>query len=193
MKNLRPYKMTLQEICTKHKRGLWPDKGDVHSYLNWYATALEKYRHTAQNVLEIGLMSGESLRMWAEYFSGTVYGMDIAVKPIDGMADLTNCIAEGYNVCIGNAADPVTVKKYFDRVKFDVIIEDAGHHIEQQLQMYKVFKPYLAEGAIYIIEDVQDIDATRHLFETIDSEKTVEIYDFRQVKGRYDDVLVVVW
>lgn len=186
--------MTLHELCAKHKRGLWPDKGDVHSYLDWYATALQKYRHTASNVLEVGLMSGESLRMWSDYFTNAdVYGMDISVKPIDGMADLTACIAEGYNVCIGNAENANDVARYFAGKKFDVVIEDAGHHIEQQLAIYANLKPYMAKDSIYIIEDVQDIDATRHLLENIDSNRTVEVLDFRQIKGRYDDVLVVIY
>lgn len=186
--------MTLQELCAKHKRGLWPDKGDVHSYLDWYATALEKYRHTASCVLEIGLMSGESLRMWTDYFTAAeVYGMDISIKPIDGMADLTKCISEGYRVRIGNAANPDDIAKYFKGKKFDVVIEDAGHHIEQQLAIYANLKSYMNEGGIYIIEDVQDIDATRSLLENIDSERTVEVLDFRQLKDRYDDVLVVIY
>lgn len=183
---------TLKELCAKHKVGGWPDKGDVHSYLDVYEDVLAPYRHTAKNVLEIGLMSGESLRMWTDYFDGTVYGVDITVKPIDGMADLSSAIADGLNVRIGDASNPEDIKKYFKGVKFDVVIEDANHDIEQQLNIYKALRPYMSKGSIYIIEDVQDIDSTRELFEKIDDKKSVEILDRRSIKNRYDDVLVII-
>ena len=77
-------------------------------------------------------------------------------------------------------------------MKFDVVIEDASHNIEQQLQIYSVLKNYMKTESIYIIEDVQDIDNTRSLFENIDSNKKVEIIDRRRIKNRYDDVLVII-
>lgn len=184
--------MTLLELCNKHKKGDWPDKNSVHSYLPFYEVYLSPYRHTAKNILEIGLMSGQSLKMWSEYFDGDVYGMDCDVKPIGGVADLTETIKDGYNVCIGDAASPNDAEKYFKGLKFDVIVEDANHDIKQQLDIYNNLKPYMNKGSIYIIEDVQDIDATRHILENIDPEKNVLVIDIREMKGRYDDCLVIV-
>lgn len=183
---------TLQELYDIYKVGSWPDKGSVHSYIEVYEEILSPYRADAKNVLEIGLMSGESLRMWSEYFFGKVYGMDCDIKPIGGMADLTHTIAAGYNVIIGDAANPFDVAKHFLGMKLDVVIEDANHDFKQQLDIYGNMKPYLSKGGIYIIEDVQDIDKTGQYFERIDSEKEITILDRRHVKGRYDDVLVII-
>lgn len=179
---------TLSELYTKHKNGDWPDKGSSHSYIEYYEQLLAPYRETAKNILEIGLMSGESLRMWAEYFTGTVYGMDCSITPIDGIADLRRTIRDGYNVRIGDATSPADVHKHFYGKKFDVVIEDAGHDINQQLEIYATLKNYLNEGAIYIIEDVQDIDRHKGLFSAIGG----EIVDRRHIKNRYDDVLVIL-
>lgn len=176
---------TLYELYNKHKKGDWPDKGSTHSYIEVYEEILTPYRHTANNILEIGLMSGESLRMWDEYFAGFVCGMDCDIKPVGGLADLTGVIDEGYEVFIGDAANAQDVERHFKDAKFDVVIEDANHNIEQQLKIFKTFKSHMAKGGIYIIEDVQDIDNTKHLFEG-------EIIDRRHIKGRYDDVLVVI-
>lgn len=184
---------TLKELCSKYKVDGWPDKGDVHSYLEVYENLFEPRRATAKNVLEIGLMSGESLRMWTEYFhNASVYGMDITIKPIDGMADLTQAIAEGYHVKIGDASNPKEIEKYFKGILFDVVVEDANHNIEQQVEIYNALKPYLAKDAIYVIEDVQDIDSTRNIFETLDPKKSITILDRRSIKDRYDDVLIVI-
>ena len=181
---------TLQEIYLKHKKGDWPDKGSVHSYIEVYEKLLAPYRMTAKNILEIGLMSGESLRMWNEYFSGMVYGMDISVKPVDGLADLTQTIKDGYNVRIGDASKPEDIESCFKGKMFDVIIEDANHDIEQQLQIFMTLKQYLTPNGIYIIEDVQNIDQDRHLFVYLDMD--VRIIDRRHIKNRYDDVLVII-
>lgn len=178
---------TLEQIYRKHKNGDWPDKNSVHSYIPVYEGLLASYRHRAINILEIGLMSGESLKMWTEYFAGNVFGMDCDIKPIDGKADLTQAIKDGLNVAIGDASNPDDVKKYYDGIKFDVIIEDANHDIDQQISIYQTLKPYLNKGGIYIIEDVQDIDRTKIIFTVLGG----EIIDRRKIKSRYDDVLVI--
>jgi len=183
---------TLKQLCKKHYKNGWPDKDTTHSYLEIYEDILAPYRFSAKNILEVGLMSGESLRMWVDYFKGTVYGMDCDIKPIAGLADLTQAISDGLNVIIGDASNPFDIAKHFLGVKFDVVVEDANHNIQQQLDIYKNINPYLNKGAIYIIEDVQGIDKDRELFENIDPEKEVEIIDRRGVKNRYDDVLVII-
>lgn len=181
---------TLLELYNKHKKGDWPDKGSIHSYIDVYEEILRPYRYTAKNILEIGLMSGESLRMWSEYFAGDVYGMDCALKPIDGQADLTGAIAEGFKIVIGDATKRSDIAKFFYGKKFDVVIEDANHDIDQQYMIYAALKPYLAPGSIYIIEDIQNIDYDGTELKCM--AENVEIIDLRHVKKRYDDVLVII-
>lgn len=184
---------TLNEICNKHTVNGWPDKGTVHSYIEVYEEILKPYRETAKNVIEIGLFSGQSLRMWEQYFKGKVYGIDCSDQPHGGMQDLRPMIAEGtHNIFIMDGTKKADIEKNFKGVKFDVIVDDGSHTIEHQLESYKHFKSHLAKGGIYIIEDVQDIDSNRDLFLNIDPKKNVEILDRRELKNRYDDVMVVI-
>lgn len=185
---------TLLDLYNKHKKGDWPDKGSVHSYIEVYEEILAPYRHSAKNVLEIGLMNGESLRMWEEYFNGKVWGMDCSETPINGKADLRPMIAEGtHNIVICDAENSNAIETFFKGIKFDVIIEDAGHDIVQQLKIYDVFESYMANDSIYIIEDIQFIDTFGHLFSSRNfPQKKVTIIDRRYTKQRYDDVLVVI-
>jgi hypothetical protein len=184
--------MTLQQIYDKHRKGDWPDKGTTHTYIEYYEELLAPYRHTAKEILELGLMSGESLKMFSEYFDGEVYGMDCDIKPIGGVADLTDAIARGYNIAIGDATNPRDIAKFFAGKKFDVVVEDCNHDLNQQLQIYAALKPYLNKGSIYIIEDVQHIDKDRKTFEDIDPSRQVQIIDRRHLKNRYDDCLIVI-
>lgn len=180
--------MTLEEIWLDMP--IRSDKGDVHSYLPVYEELLAPYRHTAENVLEIGLFNGASMRLWERYFTkAKIYGIDCDEQPHGGLADLRPMIAERtHNIAIGDAEDKSDIEKFYKDIKFDVIIEDAGHHVEQQLKIYVTLKPYLNKGGIYIIEDVQDIDKTFNWFVNLDG----EIVDRRHVKNRYDDVLVII-
>lgn len=163
------------------------DKGSVHSYIPVYEELLQPYRSCA-NVLEIGILSGQSLLMWEQYFhSAKVYGVDIDGKALKPM------IAEGtHKISIFNACDPAQVAAHFKDTKFDVIIEDASHALSDQLAIYKIFKDYLAPSGIYIVEDVDKIDLVRPQFLALDPEKVTRIIDRRLVKHRFDDVLIVI-
>lgn len=192
---------TLEQIWRRLRdAGYETDKGSVHSYLPVYEKLLAPYRETALNVLEIGLFNGNSLRMWAEYFTKAIIdGIDCSLTPHDGMGDLRPLlkdINEGLYpdtyIHIFNAEDEQEVNKRFKEVKFDVIIEDAGHEINQQLNLYSIWKEYLAKDGVYIIEDVQDIDKDEHLFHSFRINRELSIIDARKEKGRYDDVLIVV-
>ncbi len=165
------------------------DKGDVHSYLPVYEELLAPYREYSKNVLEIGLFNGASLLMWEKYFlNANVYGVDCDTKPHDGLADLMPLINEKtHNIFIRNAENKEHLASFLEYVFLDVVIEDANHSIEQQIKIYENIKPYMHEGGIYIIEDIQDIDKDKDVFIKMGG----EIIDLRKNKGRYDDVLVI--
>lgn len=185
---------TLAQIYDTVRIGDWPDKGTTHSYIDFYDQLFSPVRASAKNVLEIGIFKGLSLIMWEEYFyNATVYGVDCDEQPHGGMADLRTMIQSGkHNIRIMDATNAFHAEREFTSVRFDVVIDDAAHNLEQQLSIYNVFKQYMAPGGIYVIEDVQDIDRNRHFFQAIDSKKSVEIIDRRNIKNRYDDVLVVI-
>lgn len=186
---------TLQQIWQRlADSGHETDKGSVHSYIDVYEKLLKPYRETAKNVLEIGLLEGHSFKMWQQYFTtAQVYGVDCDDQPLGGRFDLRPLIEVNYDkIRIMDASNIDDVAFRFGRIPLDVVIEDANHDISQQIKIYNAIKPCLAKGAIYIIEDIQDVDKTRHLFEEIDQEKDVMILDLRENKGRYDDCLVIL-
>ena len=185
---------SLLDIYVKYmNHASWGDKGTVHSYIEVYEAILAPWRTTAKRVLEIGIHNGSSLRMWEEYFDKSeVHGIDANDQPL-AMADLRPMIAEGtHHISLLDASNQAQVEARFAGMMFDVIIEDASHELHQQMEIYKCFKSHVAPGGIYIIEDVENIDKDRAVFENIDSTKTVQIIDRRGVKGRFDDVLVII-
>ena len=169
------------------------DKGTVHSYIEVYEEIFAHYRRATTNFLEIGVLAGSSMRMWTEYFdTSKVYGIDIDERPLNGMFDLRPMLAEGFDIKFFDASLHNEVEKHFAGVVFDVIIDDASHAIQHQMENYKNFKPHLSKGGIYVVEDVADIDAHQSMFESMDPTKNIKIYDRRHLKNRFDDVLVVL-
>lgn len=184
---------SLEQICNRNTINGWPDKSTIHSYIDVYSEILAPYRETANNILEIGLFSGQSLRMWEQYFKGKCYGIDCSDQPHGGLQDLRPMINEGiHNIFIMDGTSKSAIEKNFKGVNFDVVIDDASHEFEHQLESYKHFRSHISKGGIYIIEDVQDIDTNRAAFKNIDSEKKVTILDRRHIKNRYDDVLIII-
>lgn len=120
-----------------------------HGYLDYYWMHLRDVRASVRNVLEIGVQTDHSIRMWEEFFpNATVYGVD--VDPA--------CAAFGggrRRVLIGDQAD----ERFLDRVvreaggSFDLVIDDGSHLPDHQLRSFEVLFPRLSEHGIYVVED----------------------------------------
>lgn len=104
--------MTLTELATKYNT----DKLQ-HGYLPFYEAHLPK---NPRRILEIGVDTGASIRMWREYFpEAEIHGLDLfADKPIPEI--------EGVTFWKGSQTDTAILEQ-LARLEFDVIIEDASH------------------------------------------------------------------
>ena len=70
--------------------------------------------------------------------------------------------------------------------------DDGSHLLETQLQTINIFKNRLAENGMIILEDIQDIDKDKWVFDLMSSAFDVQVIDLRSVKGRYDDCLIII-
>jgi hypothetical protein len=71
--------LTLGQICPIYNT----DKNCLHSYVDHvYEDLFREIRHSANNILEIGVSGGGSLFMWREYFPNAVItGIDDKDRP----------------------------------------------------------------------------------------------------------------
>jgi SAM-dependent methyltransferase len=183
--------ITLAEIYKKYtgKSIGFGDKGTEHSYIEVYEEILKPYRKS-KNVLEIGIGQGHSLRMWDEYFSDAkVYGVNTIYE-----VGLPEMIYSGnHNIKIFDTLELELVEQEYKGFLFDVIFEDASHLFYDSIALYNNFKYHVKAGGIYIIEDVNDIDTFKKWFDdNVDKTKIVEVIDRREIKNRYDDVLIII-
>ena len=176
--------ITLNEIYVKYQSPEGHgDKGTAHTYINEYAKLLNQYRENS-TVLEIGICYGESLKMWNEYFNNSkVYGIDITDRYIKDLIKENK-----YNIIIGDACSE-DILKQLNNTTFDVIIDDGSHRIDDQINSFNILKNIMNPNGIYIIEDVNNIDASINRLTELHN--NIQIIDNRHIKNRIDDVLVV--
>ena len=129
------------------------NKRAVHKfqhYFNIYDNHFKRYRNKEVVILEIGVAQGGSLQMWKDYFGekAKIYGMDIDPR----------CKAleeENIKVLIGSQSD----RKFLREVKtqippIDILIDDGGHTMVQQIVTYEELFDSIKEDGIYLCEDL---------------------------------------
>lgn len=120
------------------------DKSSIyHNYLHFYESVLPK---EIDDILEIGVKDGASLKMWIDYYPmANVFGMDINKMPFIEDAILIR----------NDATKKEVLKKTFSYVpSFDIIIDDGSHLCSHQRKSFDIYWNHLRPGGFYIIEDV---------------------------------------
>lgn len=180
---------TLDQIYEKHRvHGTEDsghgDKGGTHSYIPVYEQLLAPYRKGC-NFMEIGLAMGLSLAMWREYMpTSKIVGVDLSI-----LFDPKPHEASGTILISANATKPEFLDKLPSGMTFDVVIDDASHMCADQCETFRLLKPRMNPGGIFIIEDILNLEACRPSLEALHDK--VQVYDLREVKHRFDDVMVI--
>jgi hypothetical protein len=119
-------------------------------YFDVYHRHLAKFIDREVHVVEIGVYSGGSLPMWRRYFGhrSQIYGVDVAPE----------CRAheqEGVRVFIGDQGSPAFWREFRrDVPRIDVVIDDGSHEAADQIASLRCLLPHMANGGVYICEDI---------------------------------------
>ena len=169
------------------------DKGTRHDYIdNFYCPEFTPIRNKQLYIVEIGIYRGRSLKLLRQWFTNA------NIVGIDNCSSLTAShwkeIAKMPDVGIiyDNAYSSRVVNIFPDN-SIDYLIDDGPHTIESQIACIELYWPKIKPGGKLIIEDVQYLDRDAHLFHELSKKLQCysHLYDLRNNKGRYDDVLIV--
>ncbi len=119
-------------------------------YLPTYEELLAPLRGRAFTLLELGVWTGESLRMWRNAFpNAIIIGIDL--RPVDLQ------LGEHVHIVQGDQADAELMRRVREDYApngFDVIVDDASHIGVITARSLQILYPeHLRPGGLYCIED----------------------------------------
>lgn len=183
--------MSLEKIVDNSRT----DKNTTHSYLPLYQKLLINKKETAKNVLEIGIQTGGSIKLWRDFFTNaTVYGLDII-----NINNVWNGIKNKEKIILHTSTDAYNndffITHFLNKnIKCDFMLDDGPHTLESMTQFIKLYSQIMTNDGILIIEDVQSWDWIDILKNAVPEnlKQFIKVYDLRPNKGRYDDIVFTI-
>lgn len=178
----------------------YTDKNTTHSYFELYDKLFNPIRSQSKNVLEIGICefgakNGGSILLWKMYFKNAlIHAADIISE--DKIYDIIFKNKSTIKLYLNSDVYKTEFVEEFKKqnILFDVIIDDGPHTLDSQCKCIELYSELLTENGILVIEDVQDILWIEKFKQITPNhlKKYIHIYDLRDVKNRYDDIVFVI-
>ncbi|MCP9488906.1 MAG: class I SAM-dependent methyltransferase [Solirubrobacteraceae bacterium MAG38_C4-C5] len=171
-------KATLDSLARRHGT----DKaGGRHGFAEIYERHLQPWRDRPVHLLEIGVKDGASLRMWRDYFpNGQILGIDRTPS------SARHAEPPNVQVFVGSQDDHRVLGRVVDEAgPLDIVIDDGSHRYPHQRASLLYLWPHLADGGVYIMEDLHTSYSARYGMGFRQRESTIEF-----LKDLVDDLHV---
>jgi len=123
-------------------------------YFEIYHRHLSRFIGQSPSIVEVGVYSGGSLGMWQQYFGdgARIHGVDI-------QPECRAYESPAINIHIGDQGDREFWRSFRNLVPpVDILIDDGGHKLEQQIVTLEEMLPHLKPGGVFICEDVHGVN-----------------------------------
>ncbi len=125
----------------------------VHKWIDYfdiYHRALSPYRNKPITFLEIGVQNGGSAMMWRDYL-----GPEAKIIGMDKDPQCKALEEYGFEIWIGDQGDPAFWQEFLAaHPAIDIVLDDGGHTMQQQLVTFEALWPAVAFGGLYLVEDL---------------------------------------
>lgn len=128
-------------------------KRAIHKWMHYfeiYERYFAKFKNTDVTVVEVGVAQGGSLQMWKNYFGpkARIIGVDIDER-------CKQAEEAQIEVFIGDQASDEFWSRFKERVpKVDILIDDGGHEMHQQIATFRAMFPHISSNGVYVCEDL---------------------------------------
>ena len=119
-------------------------------YFEIYNRHFSKYRGTDVHIVEFGVSHGGSLHLWKDYF-----GANAKVFAIDINPNCKELEEDGIKIFIGDQQNRQFLRSLVKSIpRIDILIDDGGHTMKQQINTFEELFPHIDENGIYLCEDL---------------------------------------
>ena len=157
---------------------------------NVYENIFKTFKNSKISILEIGIRTGASLKLWSEYFlEAEIWGIDISD---DGVVPefinnsrikikYTDAYSDEFILNLG--------------LNFDIIIDDGPHSLNSQIFAVQNFTKMLNPGGFLFIEDIIGgkpyVDKIISKIDKLEKFE-VKVFDLRKLTGVNDSIIVAI-
>jgi hypothetical protein len=119
-------------------------------YFEIYDRHFARFRGQEITLVEFGVSEGGSLDMWKSYFGEKVRIVGVDVNPW-----CQRFASKGIEIVTADQAD-VNFLRAFRKTfgKIDILIDDGGHTMTQQINTFEELFPAVDENGVYLCEDL---------------------------------------
>lgn len=119
-------------------------------YFEIYDRHFSRFRGKPITIVEFGVSQGGSIKMWQDYFGPQAKIVGVDINP--------NCKQfeeSGVKILIGDQGDREFLRTVAAQVpSIDILIDDGGHTMQQQIATYEELFPSVAANGVYLCEDM---------------------------------------
>jgi SAM-dependent methyltransferase len=157
---------------------------------NVYENIFKTIKNSNIRILEIGIRTGASLKLWSEYFlEAEIWGIDISddgvvpefVKNPRINIKYADAYSDEFLINLG--------------LSFDIIIDDGPHSLNSQIFAVQNFTKMLNPGGFLFIEDIIGgkpyVDKIMSKINKLEKLE-VKVFDLRKLTGVNDSIIVAV-
>lgn len=125
----------------------------IHKWIHYfdiYHRHFQQYRNRPVTVVEFGVFHGGSLQMWKKYFGSQARIVGVDINP-----ECAKLAEPQIEIHIGDQGDRDFLADLSAKVGgIDVLIEDGGHRMTQQVATFEMLWPNIVDGGVFLIEDL---------------------------------------
>jgi len=142
-----------ETYLNQYNRPIKQNKSPVegHCYHTFYEKYFSNVREQISNILEIGAFKGNATASFFFYFSNSkIISADIFPDLFRYNSDRIS------NIYLDNSSEKIIEDKILNKkIKFDIIIEDAGHYFKDQIiSLFMLFKTLNSKG-VFVVEELE--------------------------------------
>lgn len=176
------------DIETNPKYGT--DKGYPKSYIDeFYEDKFSSLIDSEVTLVEIGVRSGASLKLWSEYFfKANIIGIDNLSDFNDHQIPINEKWTSSEKVTFIDA--DAYLKETVDKIngKIDILIDDGPHTFESHVKLLELYIPKMNSDGMIIIEDISYDPNQLYSYVPEDLQDKSYVCDY----GGYDNRLIII-